>query len=369
MNKFWGLFLLIITLSSCTKKNDIIVENAHNDGIIEEVMTETFLIEGSEKISDENSLNKMDKDIAMWNRFIGGDLENIKYENVTPVNSLSLEDWKQNNNESERIRIFFERFCGYYISVVDFGKVRIAKLSIGGHLDRYLVLQTISLTDDGFVEGNKFLLDDIDVDDVFNYISFRPSDGYYHYLLTYIPKNLYNRKSDQIDINIKVNDYVDYGRFNSSINFFARNHDEIKAIIESIFSIEIRKKFIGRFVFQGYEYFKSYNRDDNIIKEEIEQRIIEVDIDENGYLFVSGIRNDPSLIDNTIRNLFIRDNSQIIFNSAGVGGFSSWDRLFYFLNENTIINEYNHFRGGDDGEIYSSLDYKVIYIKTNEIFE
>jgi hypothetical protein len=57
MNKFWGLFLLIITLLSCTKKNNNFVENVHNDGIIEKTNTETFPFEGQEIISDENSFN------------------------------------------------------------------------------------------------------------------------------------------------------------------------------------------------------------------------------------------------------------------------------------------------------------------------
>jgi hypothetical protein len=372
MKKLGFLFLLIGILSSCTKKNDNIVENAHNNGIIWETNGGVFQFENPEKINGETSLNKMDTDIAIWNNFLGGDLGNIKYGIVTPGNSLSLEDWKKNNNESERIKIFFERFCGYYINVVDFGIVKIAKLSIGGDLDKYLILQRVSLTDDGFVEGNEFILDDIEVDDVVNYISLDPTHYDYHrFYLTYLPKSArHERYDDLITMNYR-NDQWD-----SSNNFHTKNINELGAIVGSIFSIETQKKYTGRFVFQEYEYYESYYRDGDTafkelleqIKEETEQMTIEVNIDENGYLFVSGIRNDSSLIDKDIRNILITDNGRRIYDQSGDGTFRSMSLLFYFLNEDAIISEYSSYTG-DEYEKYTSLDYKVKYIKTGGIYE
>jgi hypothetical protein len=374
MNKFWVLFLLIITLSSCTKKNDIIVEIAHNDGIIEEeAKAEALLFEGSEKISGEISSNKTTRDIAMWNRFIGGDLGNIKYGIVNPGNSLSLEDWKNNNNESERIKKFFERFCGYYINIVDFGIVDIAKLSIGGPLDNYLILQTVSITDDGFVEGDKIVLDDIDASYVWNYISFIPNNNRRLFSLGYYPpKNdgRYELPYDRIFI-----DYNNYTcRWDSFNNFFTKNINELGIIVWSIF--ETQKNYTGMFMFQEYDYYESYNRNDDSeferrleqIKKETEQRIIEVNIDENGYLFVSGIINDSSLIDNTIRDILIKDNDRKIYEEENDLSFRSRSLSFYFLNKDTIINEYSQSSGSEDGT-YTSLYYKAKYIKTSEIYE
>jgi hypothetical protein len=304
---------------------------------------------------DNGFVNKTSSDVEIWSRFLDNDFENAKFEIVIPGNSLSLEDWKQNNNESEKIKIFFERFCGYYINVVDFGIVKIAKLSIGGHLDRYLILQTVSLTDIGFVEGEKFILDDINVDDVFNYISFQPDNNRYRFYLTYYPKDdtrneLYN---DRILINNR------YDKWDSFNNFFTKNIGEIGAIVKSIFSIETQRKYTGKFIFQEYEYLKMHNVEDTDFKEKIEQKIITVDIDENGYLLFTGI---PSY-----ENFFIGDYEKRIGGYVGDGTITATTRSCYFLNEYTIIDEYEYWLG-DDG-VTTSLEYKVKYVKTDEIYE
>jgi hypothetical protein len=357
MKKLVFLFLLMGILSSCAKKQGNIMENT---------------IENTQVYND--SVNKIVGDSDLRSKLSHLDLENIKYEIVDPGNRLSLEDWKNNNNESERIRILFERFCGYYINVVDFGTVKIAKLS----LDEHLILQTVSLTEDGFVEGVRFILDEIDWDN----ISFHQSNdasneyfdfyNYYRIYLSYYPKYeiVGNRTThnDHIIINIGRDEW------DSSNNFYTNNFDELGAIVGSI--LQTQEKYTGKFIFQEYEYYESYNRNDDSsfkwqleqIKEETEQKIIEVNRDEKGYLFVSGIRNESSLTDNTIRNILITDNGRKIYGQSGDGSFKSMSLLFYFLNEDTIISEYSSFTGSEEGR-YTSLDYKAKYIKTEEIYE